>query len=516
MLDLFKPIISVGLETTSSSIKKAVVSSQQGKLTLSALSETPLDEWNSSVVGTGNPFVATGLEGSDVLTRQLNLPLKKEKDIDSALTFQAEPLLPYPVDQAVLTWSKAGESAEGSDIILFSARKDRMEKHLEHWKNLNIEPEIISSEPLALCQFASFYSSFDQPYFLIHLKDKSTTCVLIQQNQLLGSHTTGEGLELLNENPSEQGLQKLDRAISKMVYALTKEARGVPIEYCLITGEGAADQSLVDHICQKLEMKPLEPTLEGWPGKDLRHFALPIGLAIGGLADHPTNFRQQDFAYPHPWKRLIVPILTYFALCIGLSLAFYFFGQMYLHRDENHLKQQYVELLTQMNKSYESFEKSFYAKTPSAKEKYDGEIVDISRLDRQDIIDRIAFLQKELLSAPDSFPLYPNTPRVSDLLAWLSTHPKAVGTNDEPRIQIESLNYTMVKRPTQAKKTDKYQVKVELEFSSPTPTLAREFHDALIAPNDFVDTKGEVKWGANRGRYRTSFYLKDKTQYPGS
>ena len=71
----------------------------------------------------------------------------------------------------------------------------------------------------------------------------------------------------------------------------------------------------------------------------------------------------------------------------------------------------------------------------------------------------------------------------------------------------------MVKRPDQSKKKEKYRVKVDLEFSSPTPKQAREFHDALVAPNDFVDPKDEIKWSSNRGSYRTSFFLKDKTKY---
>ena len=108
---------------------------------------------------------------------------------------------------------------------------------------------------------------------------------------------------------------------------------------------------------------------------------------------------------------------------------------------------------------------------------------------------------------------------VSDVLGWLN---KLAGASDKDNgekalaqgIQIDSFNYTLVKRPEQTKKQEKYQVKVELEFNSPTPKMAREFHDALIAPNEMVDPKGEVKWSTNRGKYRTSFYLKDKTAYP--
>ena len=109
---------------------------------------------------------------------------------------------------------------------------------------------------------------------------------------------------------------------------------------------------------------------------------------------------------------------------------------------------------------------------------------------------------------------------MSDILGWLSRHEAIVGLDEkgetEHRLQIENFSYVMVKRPQQGKKQEKYQVKVELEFTSPKPKWAREFHDALINPNDWVDPKAEVKWSSNHGKYKTSFFLKDKTVYPSS
>jgi type IV pilus assembly protein PilM len=110
-------------------------------------------------------------------------------------------------------------------------------------------------------------------------------------------------------------------------------------------------------------------------------------------------------------------------------------------------------------------------------------------------------------------------PRASDVLAWLSTNPHIVGTeldkaDKSNRIQLESFSYKLVKRPEQNKMREKYQARVELEFSTQTPRFAREFHDYLLSSNDFVDPKGDVKWSSERGRYRASFFLKDKTLYP--
>ena len=128
-------------------------------------------------------------------------------------------------------------------------------------------------------------------------------------------------------------------------------------------------------------------------------------------------------------------------------------------------------------------------------------------------------LEKEIKEAPDFIALNPNVPRVSDVLAWLTTHPN-VGfemvpeKNEDASILIENFNYALVKRPEEKKRDLKYQVKIDLEFTSPSPKSAREFHDALIAPNEMVDLKGEIKWSSTRGKYKTSFYLKDKTFYP--
>ena len=72
----------------------------------------------------------------------------------------------------------------------------------------------------------------------------------------------------------------------------------------------------------------------------------------------------------------------------------------------------------------------------------------------------------------------------------------------------------MVKRPDKTRAKEHYQVRIEMEFSSPDAKQARDFYDALVAPNDFVDPKGEVKWTYAQGKYRISFFLKDKTFYP--
>lgn len=170
-----------------------------------------------------------------------------------------------------------------------------------------------------------------------------------------------------------------------------------------------------------------------------------------------------------------------------------------------------------MKKPFDEHEKELITKDPYERNFSAEEARDIKEISQTSIRKRLTLLEKEIKETPDTFPLYPNTPRVNDVLSWFSNHPLVKGDDPEKqKILLENFNYRMVKRPEQNKRKERYQVKVEIEFSTSTPRYAREFHDALLAPNEIVDPKGDVKWNSERGRYRTSFFLKDKTAYPNA
>lgn len=284
-----------------------------------------------------------------------------------------------------------------------------------------------------------------------------------------------------------------------------------------MTGEGSVSNTLTNFLLRGFHgnLLPLSETvLAKFSTTELNSHAISIGEALTAFPGYKdqVNFLQNEFSYPHPWKRLKKPLFIYSALCIGLAFAFYIFGQTYLASQEDVLREKYAELLGIMHKPYAVFEKEFAAKS---NENDLQDIPPLESLTQGEIADRVYVLEKELKKVPDLFPLTPNSPKVSDLLAWLSIHPNIVGKeSSSPLISIEGINYTMVKRPELNKKQERYQIKVEIEFSSSSPTAARELHDALLQPNQFIDPKAEVKWTYGKGQYRASFILKDSTVYP--
>ncbi len=544
MFKLQSSVTSIGLEFTSTGIKAAQVKSGFKSPILQELfSFNPATD-NVKQLYMHHPFLTTGLDGLDVIVRPLNLPLTKEKDIAAALAFQAEPLLPYPADQALLSYQILGKNQDTTDLTLLSVRKESLQTHLEQWRAWRIEPEKTACVQSALCHFSNVYLASKKVLLLLHMQTHSMTCVLIREGKLIASFAQPLGADLLvkeqestlpqneaewkaletqKESPLGMALLRLKKSVTQMGYALLKEVRGVHVEGIAVTGEAAQWNGLSAVLIQALNLPLLECEAVGhYSSQELLNYAVPIGLAFGSLpgqTDH-IDFLQEDFSYPHPWRRLKTPMALYFIAIALLSSAFYLFSQHYLSYQEDRTKQAYVDLLASMSKTYPQFETDYLAKNPLEKERLGEEVVSVQQLTPEDITQRLNFLQKDLQATPDSFPLFANIPRVSDVLTWLTQHP-TVGYIDEmghpqARLQIESFSYMMLKRPQQGKKQDKYQVKIELEFSSPTPKWAREFHDALITPNDWVDPKGEVKWSSNRGRYKTSFFLKDKTVYPSS
>ncbi len=545
---LISPLKAIGLERSPQRLKAATLtSSSKGPLILSLASFSP-DLPHVKRLYMHHPVLVTGLEGIDVLVRPLTLPSMKENDLKAALPFQAEPLLPYPADQALFTYQILEKEKEEIKLSLLATPKEVLHKHLEAWKELEIEPERVSTVPTALCQFSQTFLPIPQPLIILHVNRDQMTAVLIKQGKLLASFALQEGLSSLLSTQKEdelaclpqqkeewthldrlgapclaEAVRKLRQTLIKLSYSLLKELKGERIEGVLLTGEGGEWKGLTDFLMQDFPFPVLQITPSSasstYSVEEILSYALPIGLALEALSkDSRIDFRQQEFAYPYPWSRLKKPFAASFAGFVLLAFSFYFFSQQYLATQEDHLRQTYADLLGGLNQSFHQVELAFLAKNPLEKERFGGEMPTLKQLNKEDLTERLALLQKDLQERPDSFPLFADIPRVSDVLAWLTQHPAVTVVDEEgnkqARLQIENLSYTLTKRPQHTNKQEKYQVKVELEFSSPTPKWAREFHDALIAPNEWVDPKGEVKWNSSRGKYKTSFFLRDNTYYP--
>jgi type IV pilus assembly protein PilM len=484
-------------------------------------------------------LAVTALHTNEVIVRPLEVKLTKLKDVDAVLAFQAEPLLPYLAEETLLDRVLLGKNKEGTELTLLATKNDYVEAHLAEWSHLGIEPEVISTTSAALTSFANFFHESDYPFFIINLGLTETSVVLVKEKKIIGAQSiplnthllkeiflkeTEEALSTVEEFDSKRApktaefIEKWELEITKTVFALQKQLKKEEFGDTLITGEGVEILGLVSKLTEKLAQSPVSPKKTDsfdLNEKELQKFAVAIGLALQAItgAQNQINFRQKEFSYPNPWKRLKKPLLTYLASALFLSLMFLFLSDKYLNLKEDVLKEKLLENVALSHRDYKEFEKNYLKKYPNR-----GLPQNLQELTLQQITSLNEFLDQQVKEQPESFPLQPNLPRVSDVLAWLTTHPNVVSKNEStgvvtPLISIENFHYTLLKRPDKQKKRERYQAKVDLEFTAESPKNAREFHDALITENPLVDLKNEVKWGVSQGKYRTSFILKDKTNY---
>jgi type IV pilus assembly protein PilM len=561
---------TLGLELTSTSLKGAEVSVRKKKPNIIRVFSIKIESspsepnvvkplYNEEAKQSfdkliKNTLVVTALDTSDALARKLELDLVKEKDIDAVLEFQTEPLLPDPLEEGVIDRVIVEQQEEGSVLTVVAARKDFIAKHLEKWRSIDIEPELVSCVPVALAEFSKTFCSADGPHLIAHFGEESCTFIIANKGRLISAQAIPMGISGLlgayardlNSEPdkvmdafsqldfaalNQQKLPQLAQAVEamhlevvKVSYSLIKKIREYEVTDLFTTGIGAILPNLAQKMYQTMKITHLETTMDpdfNCSIEVLHRYALSIGAALTGLslAENSVNFRQDEYAYPHPWKRVQKPLIIYFGLCFALAFAFYLFGNAYISRQEDKIKSEYVNLLESMRKPYSQFEKEYLDGTTKGKQSTEESVVNVILLSQPEIIQRLDFLNKELNATPDIFPLLPNIPKVSDVLAWMTQLSTNVLSSDSPEavdspIQLTSFSYKVTKRPEFSKKKEVYQVKVELEFTTNAPKNAREFHDALIAPNDFIDPNGEIKWNSERGKYRISFYLKDKTYYP--
>lgn len=463
----------IGIETDGQVCKAAMLRKNRTSWEVILLKEFPLlENVNPLDMFPKDGVILTAVSSQEVLVRSCDMQLKKEKDVFAALDFHVEPLLPYPVERAVCQAQIVKQHENGTSLTAFAVRKDHLQTHLE--KMRRIEPEQVTCVPYALAALSGLLPPAAAPVLLIHVSSSEVTCVLVEGGKLLASRAFAR----------EQDLKK---EICKTVLSFSSSLKEKRLSTIFLLG---ADPALSDDIQEATGVSVLFPFIPslGLSQEEISRFGLAIGIA---LSHDGVDFRQKEFACDRNWKRLKKPCLVYFSLMLLLTGSLFAYEQITSASKKSAVHQAVVSLFKDEGKEVET---NGFASTPYSYKQL------------------LYKLEKEVESRPDTFPLYPILPKVQDLMAWISYQPQ-FASKEGAVIAIESLQYSMVKRPDFSNKKEHYKVKIDLEISAKTPQAARQFYDILNTSNTFVDAKEEVQWSTAKGKYRAVFYLQDKTRY---
>jgi hypothetical protein len=289
----------VGLDFIKDHIKMAVFSKKNTKYQLERLETIVLDEF----VKEKNTCYITGLEADEVVCRDLHVKLRKISSLHKALPFQLEGVIPFPSEKAVIH-PIFFPVKDGTDVVIFATTGDVIASHLERCKY--IDPQIVSSVPIALSRWARFVFPKERSIALINEK----AAIVLEGERVVFSQAFEERLRM--------------ELVFKQKFSHS---------FIVSDTDG--------------------PSCHQFSYQQLRAYAVSIGLAIDGMHKNGCQWRQGEFTSSVRkdakvrFRRIMI---ASFAALLFLTIAT---GSWIVYRKTNQLQQRIPKKFSSVDTSME-------------------------------------------------------------------------------------------------------------------------------------------------------------------
>jgi type IV pilus assembly protein PilM len=102
--------------------------------------------------GRGPRGITMGISGSDVIIKQISLPLLDDSEVGPALRFEARKHLPFDPQGMVIDFQILGRylSEKRVDVLLAAVSQEHLDRHLAPLAALELSVDIVDATPLAL------------------------------------------------------------------------------------------------------------------------------------------------------------------------------------------------------------------------------------------------------------------------------------------------------------------------------------------------------------------------------
>jgi type IV pilus assembly protein PilM len=266
--------------------------------------------------------IITAIGGVSTSIRQIELPFMTEKELASAIKWEARNYIPFDINDVELDYLiNTSKASNKLDIILVSIIRDFVKYHLELLREIPIDPQVIDVNPLALVNAVLFNEDIERDEFvvLMDIGDKNTTLsvyseegqffvrnIMISGNDFTDDIMKGNGLsyvdaEMFKRNEDSVALietikPSLDNLVREVRRSLTfyeNQAKIKGFSKIFLTGGSAPLKGLDGHLSTELGL-PVEilnpfrrinverASLLTPFGDDLCKLALAVGLATRG------------------------------------------------------------------------------------------------------------------------------------------------------------------------------------------------------------------------------------------
>lgn len=290
----------IGLHIGSSSIKCVEVTQDKEGIALSyagiiSVADAEPQSLQNSLrtvlknISGASKNIRISLSGSSILARRIKLPLMTPNELKSAIRFEAEGHIPFPVAECLLEYQilSTNNQEKSMDVLLVAAKKTYVMDWIKVLGDLGVKPELIDIDILSLMNAFEILSDAEKekPYALLHIGHNASLFAIInekkpfivreipcagssitkalaairsvtmEQAEIIKKEKTPE-LEADLQAATSKGLEPLIKELTHSISYFENEADG-DLECVWLSGGGGFSSNLETFLSSRLNRKAL-------------------------------------------------------------------------------------------------------------------------------------------------------------------------------------------------------------------------------------------------------------------
>jgi len=263
------------------------------------------------------------VDGARASLRSISVPQAAKKRIAEVLPFELDPLLPFPIDEAVLDYQEVG--ARGNEFTLLAAAvpEAAVADTLALLQGADIEPRELAVGGAALDGLMTFISApEDSALMLLHLDTNSSDVCIVRGKSCELGRTLNEGAEGALTRPF------LFRTALHQTLMKYRSEGGPVVEKVILMGVSADDPIVLQRIEEALSIPVECATLPVVNGSEL--LPSPVfgrALALAGRSvrrGKRIDLRKGKFALPRGMSQLRDYAVLALVCVLAISMSYTF------------------------------------------------------------------------------------------------------------------------------------------------------------------------------------------------
>ena len=190
------------------------------------------------VVGQKNKQVVTAVPGPNVVIRQLFFPSMSKKELDSAVEWEAQDILPYDLEEVEMDYMESGkvetDEGEKTRVVLAAVPKDILRDFYEVFSQAGLKLNAIEVEPIALSRIIDYFyqpqEDFHQCQAIIDIGEENTNLAVVSKRGIEFTRIIAYGLSTVYPHVSENlgvSLEEANEIMEKGEGIITSPEEGL-------------------------------------------------------------------------------------------------------------------------------------------------------------------------------------------------------------------------------------------------------------------------------------------------